>query len=236
MTGTRDYLLRVVCADLAAYERFIKEKLTRLDGLASIRSELRPGAGQIHQRAADPMRHGEVSARSSHQRRPLQIRAQAEIDMRPTLPANDALTPALPALPATRHTRCANAPRYPVPSTINILPKEGAIDALEGPGRDPRREPSYFARRQRHQIGIAPHKRHPRCAPGRYLHDIARQQWRHVPSARASPMQHRASGKVPATAHQRHTGLRVPAHRLSHSRDSGIRTHASSSAVGQRAR
>ncbi|MDZ5454682.1 MULTISPECIES: Lrp/AsnC family transcriptional regulator [Labrys] len=38
MTGTRDYLLRVVCADLAAYERFIKEKLTRLDGLASIES------------------------------------------------------------------------------------------------------------------------------------------------------------------------------------------------------
>jgi Lrp/AsnC family transcriptional regulator, leucine-responsive regulatory protein len=38
MTGTRDYLLRVVCADLAAYERFIKEKLTRLDGIASIES------------------------------------------------------------------------------------------------------------------------------------------------------------------------------------------------------
>ena len=38
MTGTRDYLLRVVCADLQAYERFIKEKLTRLDGLASIES------------------------------------------------------------------------------------------------------------------------------------------------------------------------------------------------------
>ncbi|WP_413991722.1 Lrp/AsnC family transcriptional regulator [Labrys okinawensis] len=38
MTGTRDYLLRVVCADLAAYERFIKDKLTRLDGIASIES------------------------------------------------------------------------------------------------------------------------------------------------------------------------------------------------------
>ena len=38
MTGTRDYLLRVVCADLLAYERFLKEKLTRLDGLASIES------------------------------------------------------------------------------------------------------------------------------------------------------------------------------------------------------
>jgi Lrp/AsnC family transcriptional regulator, leucine-responsive regulatory protein len=38
MTGTQDYLLRVVCADLVAYERFIKDKLTRLDGIASIES------------------------------------------------------------------------------------------------------------------------------------------------------------------------------------------------------
>ncbi len=38
MTGPRDYLLRVVVADLAAYERFLKQKLTRLDGIASIES------------------------------------------------------------------------------------------------------------------------------------------------------------------------------------------------------
>lgn len=38
MTGQRDYLLRVVCADLPAYERFLKDKLTKLDGLASIES------------------------------------------------------------------------------------------------------------------------------------------------------------------------------------------------------
>ncbi len=38
MTGTRDYLLRVVAADLSAYERFLKEKLTRIDGVASIQS------------------------------------------------------------------------------------------------------------------------------------------------------------------------------------------------------
>ncbi|MES0041778.1 Lrp/AsnC family transcriptional regulator [Mesorhizobium sp. M0091] len=36
MTGQRDYLMRVVVRDLEAYERFIKEKLTRLDGVASI--------------------------------------------------------------------------------------------------------------------------------------------------------------------------------------------------------
>ena len=38
MTGPRDYWLRVVVPDLAAYERFLKEKLTRLDGVASIES------------------------------------------------------------------------------------------------------------------------------------------------------------------------------------------------------
>jgi Lrp/AsnC family leucine-responsive transcriptional regulator len=38
MTGQRDYLLRVVVRDLHAYDRFLKEKLTRLDGVASIES------------------------------------------------------------------------------------------------------------------------------------------------------------------------------------------------------
>jgi Lrp/AsnC family transcriptional regulator, leucine-responsive regulatory protein len=38
MTGPRDYLLRVVAKDLAGYERFLKDKLTRLDGVASIES------------------------------------------------------------------------------------------------------------------------------------------------------------------------------------------------------
>ena len=38
MTGPRDYLLRVVVADLAAYERFLKQKLTRVSGISSIES------------------------------------------------------------------------------------------------------------------------------------------------------------------------------------------------------
>jgi len=38
MTGQRDYLLRVVAQDLRAYERFLKDKLTRIDGVASIES------------------------------------------------------------------------------------------------------------------------------------------------------------------------------------------------------
>ena len=36
MTGQRDYLMRIVARDLESYERFLKEKLTRLEGVASI--------------------------------------------------------------------------------------------------------------------------------------------------------------------------------------------------------
>ncbi len=38
MTGSRDYFMRVVAKDLAAYERFLKQTLTRVDGVASIES------------------------------------------------------------------------------------------------------------------------------------------------------------------------------------------------------
>jgi Lrp/AsnC family transcriptional regulator, leucine-responsive regulatory protein len=38
MTGPRDYLMRIVVADLAAYEQFLKQKLTRIDGVSSIES------------------------------------------------------------------------------------------------------------------------------------------------------------------------------------------------------
>ena len=38
MTGDADYLLRVVVADLEAYERFLMDHLTRIKGIASIKS------------------------------------------------------------------------------------------------------------------------------------------------------------------------------------------------------
>ncbi len=38
MTGDSDYLLRVVMPDLAAYERFLMDHLTRVPGVASIKS------------------------------------------------------------------------------------------------------------------------------------------------------------------------------------------------------
>ena len=52
MTGNRDYLLRVVAADLSSYEAFLKTKLTRLDGIASIEFEFRAEPGEVFHRAA----------------------------------------------------------------------------------------------------------------------------------------------------------------------------------------
>jgi len=43
MTGQFDFLLRVVCADLAAYESFLREKLTQVDGVGSIESSFALG-------------------------------------------------------------------------------------------------------------------------------------------------------------------------------------------------
>lgn len=53
MTGNRDYLLRVVAADLASYETFLKTKLTRLDGIASIESSF--ALSQVKYSIALPM-------------------------------------------------------------------------------------------------------------------------------------------------------------------------------------
>ena len=38
MTGSRDYLMRVVSADLKSYEDFIREELTKIPGIASVES------------------------------------------------------------------------------------------------------------------------------------------------------------------------------------------------------
>jgi Lrp/AsnC family leucine-responsive transcriptional regulator len=44
MTGKFDFLLRVVCADLESYEHFLRDKLTQLEGVASIESSFSLGA------------------------------------------------------------------------------------------------------------------------------------------------------------------------------------------------
>lgn len=53
MTGQRDYLLRIVVKDLPAYETFLKQKLTRLEGVASIESSF--ALGQIKQSHTLPL-------------------------------------------------------------------------------------------------------------------------------------------------------------------------------------
>ena len=53
MTGDADYLLRVVTSDLAAYEKFLLEHLTRIPGAASIKSSF--ALKQVAYRTALPI-------------------------------------------------------------------------------------------------------------------------------------------------------------------------------------
>jgi Lrp/AsnC family leucine-responsive transcriptional regulator len=59
MTGDSDYLLRVVTADLAAYERFLMDHLTRVPGVASIKSSF--ALKQVKYRTALPLDVGRGS-------------------------------------------------------------------------------------------------------------------------------------------------------------------------------
>lgn len=43
MTGQRDYLMRVVCADLSSYETFLRDRLTKLEGVGLIESSFSLG-------------------------------------------------------------------------------------------------------------------------------------------------------------------------------------------------
>jgi DNA-binding Lrp family transcriptional regulator len=60
MTGDADYLLRVVVPDLAAYQRFLMEHLTRIPGVASIRSSF--ALKQVQYRTALPLTHLRLKA------------------------------------------------------------------------------------------------------------------------------------------------------------------------------
>lgn len=53
MTGDADYLFRVVTADLSAYERFLIDHLTRVPGVASIKSSF--ALKQVKYRTALPL-------------------------------------------------------------------------------------------------------------------------------------------------------------------------------------
>ncbi|MEM1160398.1 MAG: Lrp/AsnC family transcriptional regulator [Pseudomonadota bacterium] len=47
MTGSRDYLLRVVCDGLKSYERFTRDQLTTLPGIRSIESSFALGRVKV---------------------------------------------------------------------------------------------------------------------------------------------------------------------------------------------
>lgn len=55
MTGESDYLLRVVVPDLESYEKFLKQHLTRIPGVASIKSSF--ALNQVQYRTALPLDH-----------------------------------------------------------------------------------------------------------------------------------------------------------------------------------
>lgn len=53
MTGRDDYLLRVVVSDLPAYERFVKQRLTRIPGVSQVETSFM--LRQVTARAALPL-------------------------------------------------------------------------------------------------------------------------------------------------------------------------------------
>ena len=53
MTGDADYLLRIVTVDLASYERFLVDHLTRIPGVSSIKSSF--SLKQVSYRTALPL-------------------------------------------------------------------------------------------------------------------------------------------------------------------------------------
>ena len=55
MTGEFDYLLRIVVPDLNAYERFLMDHLTRIEGIASIKSSI--SLKQVRYKTALPLAH-----------------------------------------------------------------------------------------------------------------------------------------------------------------------------------
>jgi len=60
MTGDSDYLIRVVVPDVAAYERFLKESLTRIEGVAEIKSSF--ALNQVKYSTVLPLDRQKVSA------------------------------------------------------------------------------------------------------------------------------------------------------------------------------
>lgn len=68
MTGDADYLLRVVTSDLDAYHTFLMEHLTRIPGVANIRSSF--ALKQVKYRTALPLANGRENPRAPRRHMP----------------------------------------------------------------------------------------------------------------------------------------------------------------------
>lgn len=66
MTGDADYLLRVVLPDVQAYERFLKDWLTRIEGVAGIKSSF--ALKQVKYSTALPLVTPQATAKVSRSR------------------------------------------------------------------------------------------------------------------------------------------------------------------------
>lgn len=67
MTGDSDYLLRVVVPDVAAYERFLKDSLTRIEGVAGIKSSF--ALKQVKYSTVLPLERGAAATGSASGKR-----------------------------------------------------------------------------------------------------------------------------------------------------------------------
>ena len=84
MTGTRDYLLRVVMAELASYEQFLKHKLTRLECVGSIEPGADTQVGGSDQYGV----HRRVGGRHAHRQETCQDRERARNREPPRWPSS----------------------------------------------------------------------------------------------------------------------------------------------------
>jgi DNA-binding Lrp family transcriptional regulator len=74
MTGDADYLIRVVVPDVAAYERFLKDSLTRVEGVAGIKSSFALRQVKYSTAAAPRSQSAQVHGRGKRHPRPAGVR------------------------------------------------------------------------------------------------------------------------------------------------------------------
>jgi Lrp/AsnC family transcriptional regulator, leucine-responsive regulatory protein len=67
MTGTSDYLLRVVVSDLREFQRFVTDVVSRIPGVGNIQSSV--ALKQVKYKTALPIPHDETNSKCRHSRK-----------------------------------------------------------------------------------------------------------------------------------------------------------------------